>query len=72
MSVTTATTDQRLPVRLFNGVLGVRDKLGCSGNRFAAPIDEMHESVTREAGCDDFGDNYYREEYFGIDREALP
>lgn len=50
MSVTTATTDQRLPVRLFNSVLGVRDRLGFSGNRFTASIDEMHETVAREAG----------------------
>ncbi|TFH22343.1 MAG: sulfotransferase [Myxococcales bacterium] len=61
MSVTTATTDQRLPVRLFNSVLGVRDRLGFSGNRFTASIDEMHETVAREAGCEDFGDDLYKE-----------
>lgn len=48
-------------MRLFNGVVGVRNRLGFTRAGLVDSLDDIHEAAMRETGCDDFGGRSYED-----------
>ncbi len=52
----------RLPVRLFNRVAGATSRLRTrSAQSWVDIVARLHDEAVAATGCDDFGDDYYRE-----------